>query len=60
MTPEVLRLLACPSCSGSLREDRQGHLVCDRDALAFPIADGIAMLVIERGVPLGEAAEPVS
>jgi len=42
----LLDILACPVCKGPLRHDRkQDLLVCRGDRLAFPIRDGIPVML---------------
>jgi len=45
--PTVLSQLACPACLGDLR--REGtRLVCAGCGRAYPIVDGIPVLIAER------------
>lgn len=41
---KLLALLACPLCKGPLIH-RDDELICRADALAFPIRDGIAVML---------------
>jgi len=42
----LLDILACPSCKGPLVHDREAQLlVCRFDRLAFPIRDGIPVML---------------
>jgi uncharacterized protein YbaR (Trm112 family) len=42
----LLDILACPSCKGPVRLDRAASvLVCRFDRLAFPIRDGIPVML---------------
>jgi uncharacterized protein YbaR (Trm112 family) len=46
MDHRLLELLVCPICKGALdyrREDSE--LVCNADQLAFPIRDGMAVML---------------
>lgn len=46
MEPRLLEILVCPLCKGKLKYDReQQELVCRADALAFPIHDGIPVML---------------
>lgn len=45
--PAVLDQLACPACLGSLSLS-QTHLVCAACARAYPIVDGIPVLIPAR------------
>jgi uncharacterized protein YbaR (Trm112 family) len=46
MDPRLLELLVCPLCKGPLALERDApELVCSADRLAFPIRDGIAVML---------------
>ena len=49
MDKKLIALLACPVCKGELKLDRENNeLVCFADAMAFPIREGIpVMLAVE-------------
>ncbi|HET7105059.1 MAG TPA: Trm112 family protein [Terracidiphilus sp.] len=40
-------LLACPACLGALR-DGEEQMVCPGCGRAYPVVDGIPVLIIER------------
>ena len=43
---KLLAILVCPLCKGALRYDSEKkELVCRVDALAFPIRDGIPVML---------------
>ena len=43
---KLLDILACPVCKGPLRWHRDGQqLVCRADRLAFPVRDGIPVML---------------
>ncbi len=49
--PGIRELLACPRCHGPLRDADTPHggvLACDSCRLAYPVVDGIPILLIER------------
>lgn len=51
--PRLLDILACPLCKGPLLFDRgSGQLVCRADRLAFPVRDGIPVLLEAEARPL--------
>ncbi len=55
--PRLLEILVCPLCKGPLLYRKEaGELVCKADRLAFPIKDGIpVMLEVEaRKLPPDE------
>lgn len=46
MNKKLLAILACPLCKGRLEHNsRTAELVCSRDRLAFPIRNGIPILL---------------
>jgi uncharacterized protein YbaR (Trm112 family) len=43
---KLLAILACPLCKGTLHYDQQKQeLLCYADSLAFPIRDGIPVML---------------
>lgn len=54
MDNKLLEILVCPICKGPLvyRKDAQ-ELVCNADGLAFPIRDGIPVMLEEEARKLG-------
>jgi len=54
MDTRLLDILVCPLCKGSLQHDRQrNELVCKADRMAFPIRDGIPMMLESAARDLG-------
>lgn len=46
MDKKLIALLACPVCKGELKLDREkNELVCFADAMAFPIREGIPVML---------------
>ncbi|ELR67561.1 MULTISPECIES: Trm112 family protein [Photobacterium] len=46
MDHRLLEIVACPVCKGKLNYDKdKGELVCKFDRLAYPIKDGIPVLL---------------
>ena len=46
MDTRLLELLVCPVCKGPLEHDRDAHeLICRADHLAFPVRDGIPVML---------------
>lgn len=58
MDTKLLDLLVCPICKGPLvyRKTEQ-ELVCKADRLAYPIRDGIPVMLEEEARKLDPAAE---
>jgi len=54
MDARLLEILVCPICKGPLDfvKDKQ-ELVCKADRLAFPIRDGIPVMLEEEGRQMG-------
>jgi hypothetical protein len=57
MDPQLLDILVCPLCKGRLQHDRNNHeLVCKADRLAFPIRDGVPVMLESEARELDSAA----
>ena len=53
MTEELLALLVCPLTRTKLRWDEEAQeLVSEAAGLAFPVRDGVPVLVVEEARPL--------
>ncbi|MCP5142270.1 MAG: Trm112 family protein [Gammaproteobacteria bacterium] len=58
MDKKLLDILVCPVCKGPLDYDKGAQeLICPRDRLAFPIRDGIPVMLEEEARSLDAAAE---
>ena len=59
MDPKLLEILVCPLCKGPLvwRKDA-GELICKADRLAFPVKDGIPVMLEEEARVLEPEEEP--
>lgn len=54
--PRLLEILVCPLTKGPLRYDRaRGELVSDQAGLAYPIRDGIPIMLADEARRLDEA-----
>jgi uncharacterized protein YbaR (Trm112 family) len=65
MDHRLIDLLVCPLCKGPLRAERSGNeplreLVCPVDRLAFPVRDGIAVMLESEARPLDAPTAPAS
>jgi uncharacterized protein YbaR (Trm112 family) len=59
MDTKLLDILACPVCKGSLQYSRsQQVLVCRADRLAFPVRDGIPIMLEDEATRL-EPQDPL-
>ncbi|RPI45044.1 MAG: Trm112 family protein [Betaproteobacteria bacterium] len=58
MDPKLLDILVCPLCKGSLvfHRERQ-ELVCKADRLAYPVKDGIPVMLEDEARKLGADEE---
>lgn len=61
MDHRLIALLVCPVCKGPLQlrrdaESRPTDLLCPADRLAFPIRDGIPVMLESEATPLEDAA----
>ncbi len=46
MDHRLIDILVCPLCKGPLRFDREAaELICAHDRLAFPVRDGIPVML---------------
>jgi len=47
--PKLLEILVCPKCKGELiYKEEEERLICERCRLAYPIKDGIPIMLIEE------------
>ena len=54
--PKLLELLICPLTKGPLRYDRaRNELISDQAGLAYPIRDGIPIMLVDDARPVNEA-----
>jgi len=55
--PRLLEILVCPLTKGPLRYDADaGELVSEQAGLAFPIRDGIPIMLVDEARRLDDAA----
>lgn len=60
MDTRLIELLVCPVCKGPLhRPPLADHLICRADRLAFPIRDGIPVMLENEALALDEQDQPV-
>ena len=46
MDKKLLEILVCPKCKGKLIYDKKAsELICDTDGLAYPVRDGIPVML---------------
>lgn len=61
LDPELLRILVCPKCKGELSvrlgaDGAEAFLDCQPCALAYPVEDGIPVMLVEEAKPLSSAS----
>ncbi len=57
--PKLLEILVCPVSKGPLRYDAaRQELISDKAGLAYPIRDGIPIMLVDEATVLDEAASP--
>lgn len=55
VAPDLLEIMQCPSCGGALVERVDlSSLVCAQCGLAYPVRDGIPVMLIEEATPAEE------
>lgn len=55
MDKELLSMLVCPLCKGKLKYDRhRNELICTFEGLAYPIRDGVPVMLEEEARRLSE------
>ena len=54
LKPELLGILVCPKCQGDLeyQEQPEETLICHACRLAYPVDDGIPIMLIDEAKPL--------
>ncbi len=57
--PKLLEILVCPLTKGPLTYDRERQeLVSEKARLAYPIRDGIPIMLVDEARRLDDDAEP--
>ena len=55
--PKLLEILVCPLTKGPLRFDTKAQeLISDQARLAYPIRDGIPIMLVDEARPLDDGA----
>ena len=59
--PKLLEILVCPLTKAELRYDREAsELISEAAGLAYPIRDGIPIMLVEEARRLDETKSPAS
>ncbi len=48
VSPELLAIIVCPACHGELAQTDRPELVCQGCGLAYPVRDGIPVLLVDE------------
>jgi len=49
ISPELLKILACPVCKGELNfDEKNSEVLCLNDKLAYKIVDGTPIMLIDK------------
>lgn len=49
LSKELLEILACPKCKGEVQSQESGaKIVCNACRLAYPVRDGIPVMLIDE------------
>ena len=61
LDPELLEILVCPLTKGTLSYDQKAQeLISEQAGLAFPIRDGIPIMLVDEARPLDDDGNPAS
>ena len=61
LDPELLEILVCPLTKGTLSYDQKAQeLISEQAGLAFPIRDGIPIMLVDEARPLDDDGSPAS
>ena len=57
--PKLLEILVCPLTKGPLEYDKEkGELISKQANLAYPIRDGIPVMLVDEARPLDDGSAP--
>jgi uncharacterized protein YbaR (Trm112 family) len=55
LSKELLEILACPKCKGEVQLQKDGsQIVCAACRLAYPVRDGIPVMLIDEAEQLSQ------
>ena len=55
MDKQLVAMLVCPNCKGQLKlDDETQELLCTFDGLAFPVRDGVPVMLEQEARQMGE------
>ncbi|OOF87147.1 Trm112 family protein [Rodentibacter ratti] len=54
LNPKLLEVIACPRCLARLQYDAENQrLICRYEQLAYPIENGVPLLIAEKAEKIG-------
>lgn len=57
LDPTLLEIVVCPACHGAFRVDEAtDELVCTACGLAYPVTDGVPVLLVDEARATGPQA----
>lgn len=57
---KILDVIACPVCKGKLAYDKDNQeLICKFHKVAFPIEDGVPIMLVSRARPINQEKREV-
>lgn len=57
MNGRLLEIVACPICQGRLKYDSENEqLICNFDHVAYPIKQGIPVLLADQAIALSQSS----
>lgn len=61
MDSQLIDILVCPLCKGPLEKRlTDGFMVCKADKLAYPVRDGIPVMLVEQAEPVDPTSTTAS
>ena len=55
LATDLLAVLVCPKCKGDLEyRESESRLICRKEQIAYPIRDGIPIMLVDEARPLRE------
>ncbi len=54
ISKELVKILCCPVCKGSLEIENESFLVCKKCRVKYPVKDDIPVLLVEESQKIDE------
>jgi uncharacterized protein YbaR (Trm112 family) len=52
LSQQLLNVLVCPKCKGELQVSAEEQLLCAHCKLAYPVRDGVPIMLIDEAQPV--------